>query len=123
MIKQMAQVAVECMRQPNRDSVWHAATQKYVCPKDPEYREALRQQSPEVALKHPPINPTFKLVFLTAAGGTVLFTAICVGTHIWIGNAEMTSSLDRTVTAMLDMAKIGFGAVAGMLGGRSISAT
>ena len=35
----------------------------------------------------------------------------------------MNCSLDRTVTALLDMAKIGFTAVAGMLGGRSISAT
>ena len=123
MIKQMAQVAAETLRQPNRHSVWHAGTQKYVCPKDPEYREAVQQQSREVALAHPPINPTFKLVFLTAAGGTILFTVICVGTHIWIGNEEMTSSLDRTVTAMLDMAKIGFGAVAGMLGGHTINAT
>jgi hypothetical protein len=120
MIKQMAQVAVETLRQPNRHSVWHAGAQKYVCPKDPEYREALQQQSPAVASAHPPINPTFKLVFLTAAGGTVLFTVICVGTHIWIGNEEM---LERTVTAMLDMAKVGFGAVAGMLGGHTINAT
>ena len=123
MIEQMAHIAAEAFREPQHQSVWHPGLKKYVCPKDQGYEEAVQNPSPQVIASHPPINPTFKLVFLTAAIGTALFTVICIGTHIWVGNEQMSSSLDRTVTALLDMAKIGFGAIAGMLGGHALNAT
>jgi hypothetical protein len=121
MIRDMAEVAVESLRDPSRHSVWHADRRKYVCPKDPEYQEAIGQQSPEVDAVHPPINPAFKLVFLTAAIGTLLFTVICVGTHVYMGD-QMSGPLEKTITGMFDMAKIGFGAIAGMLGARTLTA-
>jgi hypothetical protein len=63
-------------------SVWHPGRKKYLCRGDPGYAEAIAAQSLEIARTHPRINPAFKLVFLTASIGTLLFTLICVGgTH------------------------------------------
>src|SRR4051812_26635645 len=67
----------------------------------------------------PAINPAFKLVFLTAAGGTALFVAICVATTLWVGK-DPPPLLDKTISSLFDMAKIGFGAVAGLLGGHTL---
>ena len=116
----MAVVAAESVRQPTKNSVWHPGRKKYLCPGDPGYEEAVAAESLEIARTHPRINPVFKLVFLTAAIGTLLFTLICVGTHIAIGSDPMSAPLERTVTALLDMAKIGFGAVVGMLGAHTL---
>lgn len=119
MLAKMARVAAECIKEPGRTSVWSKAEGKYVCSKDPEYKKAIAEQSADVSVAHPPINPAFKLVFLTAAGGTLLFVLICVATHALTGG-EMPTATAKLIDGLLDMAKIGFGAVAGLLGGQTL---
>ncbi len=123
MLQRMVTVAAESVRKPSVRSVWHPGVKRYLCPDDAGYEEAVAAQSVEIVKSHPEINPVFKLVFLTAAVGTLLFTVICVGVHVATGDRTMSPPLERTVTALLDMAKIGFGAVAGMLGAHTLKGT
>jgi hypothetical protein len=115
----MVDVATECVKRPGRTSVWSKSTNKYVSSQDPEYEQAIAEQSPDVGAAHPPINPAFKLVFLTAAGGTVLFIAICVGVHLITGG-KMPTATEKLVDGLFAMAQIGFGAVVGLLGGQTL---
>jgi hypothetical protein len=71
----------------------------------------------EKAAGHPPINPQFKLVFLTAAIGTLLFLALCV-TVTLVAGKDPPPLMDKFVTTVLDLVKIGFGAIVGLLGGK-----
>jgi hypothetical protein len=59
------------------------------------------------------------LVFLTSAGGTLLFVLICVVTTIAAGQ-NMPDPLHELIRGIMDLAKIGFGAVVGLLGGQSM---
>jgi hypothetical protein len=118
---EMIDVALECVKRPGHTSVWSKSAGKYVC-KEPEYRAAIAEQSLDVAAAHPPINPAFKLVFLTAAGGTVLFVAICVSVHLITGGT-MPTATEKLVDGLFTMAQIGFGAVVGLLGGQTLRGT
>lgn len=118
-IEEMARVAAECVKNPGRIAVWSERSGKYVCSKDPTYKQALAEQSLEIAAAHPPINPAFKMVFLTAAGGTLLFVAICVAVTL-ISGKDMPPAWEKLITGMFDLAKIGFGAVVGLLGGQTL---
>src|SRR5262245_44778494 len=69
MIGTMTTIAAECIRQPGRTSMWSKAAGRYVCSKDPEFNEAVKQNSLTANSPYPPINPAFKLVFITAAAG------------------------------------------------------
>jgi hypothetical protein len=83
-------------------------------------REAEREQRRAgVPARRPPLDPQFKLVFLTAAIGTFFFIALCVVLTLASGR-EPHPPLEKLVTGILDMAKIGFGAVVGLLGGKSL---
>jgi hypothetical protein len=119
MIKEMAAVVKQCVNAPSRLSIWSERLGKYVCADDAEFPIALIDLANGKNTDHPPINSTFKLVFLTAAGGTLLFTAICVTLHLVKGN-EMPDAMAKMVSAMFDMAKIGFGAMVGLLGGQTM---
>jgi hypothetical protein len=57
--------------------------------------------------------------FLTAAGGTLLFVLLCFGVHL-LTSGVMPSATEKLVDGMLDMAKIGFGAVVGLLCGQTL---
>ena len=116
----MTNVASECVKNPGRVSIWSASLGRYVCSKHPEYKHALLEQGEEVAQRHGPISATFKLVFVTAASGTVLFTLICVVTTLLAGR-DPPPLLQEVVRALADLAKIGFGAIVGMLGGRALN--
>jgi hypothetical protein len=102
---------------PGRTSVWSKAAGKYVCAMDLEYEQAVAEHTPAIAAAHPPINPAFKLVFLTSVGGTVLFIAICVAIHAATGGV-MPSATEKLVDGLFSMAQIGFGAIVGLLGGQ-----
>jgi len=119
LMKRMATIAAECMRTPGRDSIWSERLGRYVCDKDPEFHDVVADQSrvavPAVAAL-PPVKSPFKLVFWTATGGTILFLVICVGTTALVGK-EPHPMTERMVTSLFDMAKIGFGAIVGLLGG------
>jgi len=112
-------IAQECVRTPRKVSVWSNELNRYVCRDDPEFRQAVAAQALAKNNVHPPLSPAFKLVFLTAAGGTLLFVLMCFGVHLLTGGV-MPSATEKLVEGMLDMAKIGFGAVVGLLGGQTL---
>jgi hypothetical protein len=72
-----------------------------------------------VTAAHPPINPQFKLVFLTAMGGTVLFIVLCLILSL-IAGRQPPPLFEKIILGFFDMAKIGFGAVVGLLGGKKL---
>jgi len=119
MLHEMMGVATECLNRPGTVSVWSSELGKYVCVEDPGYKEMLAKKQRESPGGHSPINPAFKLVFLAAAGGTILFVLICVAVTI-IAGRDMPPPLEKLITGMFDLAKIGFGAVVGLLGSRTL---
>jgi hypothetical protein len=119
LLRNMAAVAAECIGKPGRVSVWSQRLGKYVCSDDPEYQPALSEHLQLRSPERPPIDATFKLVFLTAAIGTLLFVGICVVVTLLAGK-DMPGPLDKLVTGLFDLAKIGFGAVVGLLGAKAL---
>src|SRR5262249_1094764 len=71
--------------------------------------------------KHPPIDPQFKLVFLTAASGTLVFIVLCLVVTLLAGK-EPPPLFERGFLFFFDFTKIGFGAVVGLLGGKQLQA-
>ena len=114
----MAAVAAECIKRPGSLSVWSNRLGRYVCQHEPEFQSVLAERQPETPA---PISPAFKLVFLTAAGGTLLFVVICFVATVLAGK-DMPEPLSKLVTGLFDLAKIGFGAVVGLLGGQTLKA-
>jgi hypothetical protein len=55
----------------------------------------------------------------STAVGTCFFIVVCVSTTIAAGN-DPPLLLTELVRAMADLAKIGFGAIVGLLGGKTI---
>jgi hypothetical protein len=120
MLKEMALTAVECGKL-GRGSVWSPKLNQYVCERNPHYKHALAEQTPEIEAAHPAINPTFKLVFLTSVLGSLFFIVLCVSLHLWMG-AQMPSPTQKLADGLLDMGKLGFGAIFGLLGGQHLKA-
>jgi hypothetical protein len=119
--REMVATAIECVRTPGHRSIWSEQLGRYICQKDPEFQRAMAEQPSPTKATRPPIAAAFKLVFLTAAGGTVLFVIICVVTTLLAGK-DPPPLLDKTVSSIFDLAKIGFGAVVGLLGGQQLRA-
>lgn len=127
MISQMASIFIGCLKSPGRQSVWSPQLGRYVCPENEADRAALRavqlvapnEHGEKEAAHHPPINPQFKLVFLTAAGGTLLFAILCVTLTFLVGK-EPKPLFEKVVIGLFDLVKIGFGAVVGLLGGKTL---
>lgn len=88
----------------------------------PEGREALTITTPAVAAAHPPISPQFKLVFVTAAAGTLLFVVLCLVLSLVAGR-EPPPLFEKLIMGFFDLAKIGFGAIVGLLGGKRLQGT
>src|SRR5713226_7686171 len=115
MLTEMARIAAACIRNPGRHSVWSPQLGRYVCPDTPGGRDALaaatsRPVTPAMqtqAAKHPPINAQFKLVFLTAAGGTLVFALVCVILTLLAGK-QPPPLVEKLVMGFFDLAKIGF---------------
>jgi hypothetical protein len=61
------------------------------------------------------IDPQFKLVFLATGGGTLFLLVICVTSSFLMG-PEPRPFFEKVVEHLLDLTKMGFGAVAGLLG-------
>jgi hypothetical protein len=121
MLKDMAQIAGECLRTPRHESVWNPQLERYVCPELDE--GAISTQGPPadstLVKQHSPLGAEFKLVFLTAFVGTLLFAAFCLVLTLLAGE-EPRPLLEKTISGFFDLAKIGFGAIVGLLGGKSI---
>ena len=119
MAHEMTDTLAHCIKMPGRTSVWSKAKGKYVCAKDAEYERAVAEHTPAIAAAHPPINPAFKLVFLTAVGGTLLFIAIRIAI-LWATGGQMPTAMEKLVDGLFSMAHLGFGAIVGLLGGKTL---
>ena len=120
MIAEMVNIAGACLNKLSRSSVWSSRLGKYVCIDTPDGREALAQLTIRATSAHPPINPEFKLVFLTAVGGTVLFIALCLVLSL-IAGKQPPPLFEKVILGFFDLAKIGFGALVGLLGGKKLA--
>ena len=118
MIHEMAETAVACVRSPGRTSVWSPKLRRYVS-LDSEGGQSPASDpgvyDPQVVAAHPPISSQFNLVFLTAAIGTLLFVVVCL-TLTLIAGKEPPPLFEKVIMGFFDLAKIGFGAVVGLLG-------
>ena len=87
MISEMANIAVECVKNPRTASILVPELGRYVCPDSQEGQRVLtdirRIPNASSLPQTSRIDPQFKLVFITAAAGTLLFVAICVGLHLY----------------------------------------
>ena len=119
MLAEMANIATECLRTPQTSSVWSVSLGRYVCRKTPEGMEALAQMSVREATAHPHIDPQFKLVFVTAIAGTILFIVLCLVLSL-IAGKQPPPLFEKMIMGFFDMAKIGFGALVGLLGGKKL---
>jgi hypothetical protein len=75
MLKDMGRILKECIKSPGRTSIWSQQLNKYVCTDSDEGRLTLAlaaEANSKEQVKHPPIDPKFKLIFVTAAVGTLL---------------------------------------------------
>jgi hypothetical protein len=117
----MADTAIECARTPGRISIWSDRLGKYVCRSDPDYQRAVAERASAGKAPRPSTSAAFKLVFLTAAGGTLLFVGICVATMIIAGGNPQPLAYE-IIRGLFALAQIGFGAIVGLLGGQQLQA-
>ena len=118
----MTNIAAECLKNPRRKSTWSSRQHKYVCPEGAKRKRAVAAADDlpaEEAIQHPPLTSLFKLVFITAASGTLLFVLLCFGCSMVAGR-EPHPLLEKLIMGFFDLAKIGFGAIVGLLGGRTL---
>src|SRR4051795_6962499 len=116
MLKEMARIATECVKSPKMVSVWVPEAGRYVCGVSAaEIPSAITHTTG----KPRALEPRFKVVFIGAAAGTVFFTTLCVTVTLLAGKNE-PALVERIVMSFADLAKIGFGAIVGMLGGKAI---
>jgi len=112
------EVAVECFKHPWYKSFWSSKRRRYICPEG----EKLERETVVEEIKgsrKPEISAQFKLVFLTSAIGTLLFIALCVVLTLAAGK-EPPTLLQEVIRGLFDLAKIGFGAIVGLLGGQAL---
>ena len=118
----IADVVAECIKRPGHTSVWSKEKGKFVCRKDPGYERAIQDQTEDVLAEHPPIDAVLKWALIAAVSGTLFFVSICVLLHLWTGG-KPPDAMARLIDGLADMAKIGFGAVVGMLGSEKLRTT
>jgi len=117
MLRDMATIAAECIKHPDRRAVWSQQLGKYVCP---DTDEGWTVTLDHASRTHPPLSAQFKLVFGTAAGGTLLFVLLCVVLTLASGK-EPPSLMTELIRGLFSLAQIGFGAVVGLLGGKRLN--
>jgi hypothetical protein len=120
-VARMGKLAVECIKDPRRPSFWLEAEGRFICPKGKEAQANAADRVTQTAISQPAarIDPKFKLIFLTVAIGTLLFTLICV-VLVLASTGELPPARKELVQSILTMAKIGFGALGGLLGGKVV---
>ena len=120
-LARMGKLAVECVKDPRRPSFWIEPEGRFICPKGKEARAKAADQIAGIAISQPAarIDPRFKLVFLTVAIGTLLFTLMCIGL-VLATTGELPPARKELLQSILTMAKVGFGALGGLLGGKAV---
>jgi hypothetical protein len=121
MYSEMANIAAECVRKPRTTSVWSSQLDRYVCADTSEGRAAVADMTDRTQVAHPPINRTFKFVFLCAFFGTLAFLGLCIGLSLAAGR-EPPPLFEKTIMASFDLAKIAVGSTLGLLGGKYLQA-
>src|SRR5207248_8531779 len=113
--------AAQCLMHPGHLSVWSAELGRWVCINSPQGQEAIAQTvpAPKDVPVPTPISPAFKLVFWTSAVGTLFFVVLCVTVTFALGK-DPPPMWERLATSIMDLAKIGFGAMVGLLGAKAI---
>jgi hypothetical protein len=124
MISEMTSIAAECVKHPRKSSILVPELRRYVCPDSEEGQRVLAATQPvpnslPTLPQSSRIDPQFKLVFITASAGTLLFVMVCVGLHLHT-SGQPPPALAKLIDGLLDMAKIGFGAAVGLLGGKAL---
>jgi hypothetical protein len=99
--------------------VWSGSLNKYVCEETEEGRLAVARQSTQSQIQHPPISPTFKFVFRWSFVGTLLFVGLCIVLSLVAGR-EPPPLFEKVIMGTFDLAKIGFGAIVGLLGAKAV---
>jgi hypothetical protein len=123
MIKDIATIATECFKHPRGGSVWSPELGRYVCPyyqkgaDDPEQAHPYKQNVDSGT--KPTLTSQFKLVLLAAVGGTLFFVLVCVVLTITVKNKQ-PDLVTTLVGHIMDLAKVGFGAIVGLLGSKSL---
>jgi hypothetical protein len=117
--REMANIANECLLKPRTRSIWSGSLRKYVCEDSEEGHLARAQQSTRNHAQHPPISPTFKFVFRWSFAGTLLFVGLCIVLSLVAGR-EPPPLFEKVIMATFDLAKIGFGAIVGLLGAKHV---
>jgi hypothetical protein len=125
MLAEMKNIAEECIKHPRRISIWSDAEGRYICPDNLSALATAPSAAIQAPLaggaaqRVPTINPVFKLVFFTAAAGTVFFTLLCVVLHL-VTDGAPPPLMEKLIQSMLDLVKVGFGAIVGLLGGKAL---
>ena len=88
MINEMANIASECVKNPTRPSILVPELGSYICPDSRQGQRVLAETkgSPNPASALPPplrIDPQFKLVFLTAAVGSLFSSHLCRSSFVY----------------------------------------
>ena len=113
-------IAAECFKDPGRTSIWSPKLNKYVCLDSAEGQETLSELTrAHLTLSSSTIAPQFKWVFMTAVGGTLLFIVLCLVLSL-IAGKQPPPLFEKVILGFFDMAKIGFGALVGLLGGKKL---
>lgn len=121
MLTEMGKVATECLKHPREPSVWSTALGKYVVPSaiPSGAADSGTVGSAGDLVSSRRIDSSFKLILLTSAAGTLIFTALCVGLHL-VTSGEPPPAMEKLISGMFDLVKIGFGAIVGLLGSKAI---
>lgn len=121
--KDLAQIAVECVKNPGRESIWSPELGKYVCPDSEEGKTALLQNDRlplfHKERQHPALGQQFKFVVLISFALTVLFLVLCV-TLTLVAGKQPPPLHDKVVMGLFDLAKISTGTLLGLLGGKML---
>jgi len=80
-----------------------------VCPDSDDGKRAIENAKPLRAPSGSGVNPQFKLVFLTATGGTLFFVLLCLAITI-IAGRDPPPFWEKLAMSFFDLGKIGFGA-------------